>query len=267
MANLENLDVSIISAREFCQLESKEISDLAGRYDLFWMATRPTLQVSILKKIIKIQCNVILEKPLATTSMDWGEITELLQVSECRIFFSQPWTFSKLWECAANEFSEMDFPISIEISRTGEEFRSDFTALQDWLPHDLFLIENLIQRFSISGQQISVLRTQESNDLQINVGTQLFIKVCFTVDGQREMIWKVSSDHEAIFVINFMNSSFQKIGNTEILFQKFFPGDNPLVNMFNQYIVELACEATNYLPIMQAAVASNFQDVNIGISR
>ena len=209
---------------------------------------------------------MILEKPLATSVQSWGNITKLIESADCQILYSQPWTFSKLWQRVINELGELSFPISIEIRKKGLEFRSDFSGLQDWLPHDLYLIESLIRRKEISGEPIVVSRPQESNQIQINVGDKVYIKVSFIIDDQREMFWEVSANHGTSFSIDFVNSYFNRFDGGKLLSQETFLGDHPLMNMFTQYVIDVDEFSGNYIPSMQEIVATNFQDSEIWFS-
>lgn len=260
------VEVSVISAREFSELQPEEISDLVMMHDFQWIATRPELQEFILSRIMTLDCNVILEKPLATTSQTWRKVTDLIQSADCRIFYSQPWTFSKLWHRATNEFSKLQFPISINIYKTGQEYRTNFTALQDWLPHDLYLIESLIRNLDITEEGISVSQSQLSNQIKIIAGEKLYINLHFDISQHRKMTWEVSSDYGINFVVDFMNNTFEKFDDTEMLLQETFIGDHPLINMFNQYISEVDHEINNRLPILQEIIASDFEDGDMRIS-
>lgn len=260
------VEVSIISARKFSQLQTEEIFDLVIMHDFQWIATTPELQEFILSRLMTLDCNVILEKPLATTSQTWRKVTDLIQSADCRIFYSQPWTFSKLWQRATDEFNKLHFPISINIYKSGQQYRTNFTALQDWLPHDLYLIESLIRNLDISEEGISVSQSQLSNQIKITVGEKLYINFHFDISQHRKMTWEVSSDYGINFVVDFMNNTFEKFDDNEMLLQEIFIGDHPLINMFNQYISEVDHEIYNILPMLQEIIVSDFEDGEIRIS-
>ena len=260
---MSSFRVEVIGARDFSELEPSKILELIEKYDLCWIATKPELQEVILARLSNFNCNVILEKPLATSAQSWRDVASLISNSKCRVFFSQPWTFSKLWQSFVSEISKLNSPNSIQILRSGQEYRSDFTALQDWLPHDLYLLESLLRKLGISGEQIVVAKGLNSTQTSIMVADKLHISISFTTSNHRQMFWSIATNHGSKFVIDFLDSSISKYDEETVLSTESFAGDHPLVNMLEQFLIDIQRPSENELPIMQEIVARNFQDCDL----
>ena len=77
---------------------SKEYREIITQIDVFWITSTPQNQIQALRKLKNIQSRVILEKPVAIKPSDLVVLKDLLNNSQCKVYLSQPWTFSSLWE-------------------------------------------------------------------------------------------------------------------------------------------------------------------------
>jgi hypothetical protein len=168
-----------------------------------------------------------------------------------------------LWQSFVSEISKLNSPNSIQIHRSGQEYRSDFTALQDWLPHDLYLLESLLTKLDISGEHIVVARGLTSTQTSIIVADNLRISISFTASNHRQMIWSIATNHGSKFVIDFLDSSISEYDGETVLSKESFADDHPLVNMLEQFLIDIQRPSENDLPIMQEIVARNFQDCDL----
>jgi predicted dehydrogenase len=260
------LNVFHIGARDFSQLDSESISEILTQHQLYWIATKPNLQLSIFSQISKHGCKVILEKPLATSGQSWAELTELVSNANSQVFFSQPWTFSELWNCALAEFEDLNFPISVEIYRTGQEYRADFTAKQDWLPHDLYLVESLIYKLNLSKEEIAVLPSENSSLNTIYIGDKVRVMINFSIGSARRMQWKITAGQGISLDIDFSRMTLKKWRENTIVSERTYSTDHPLANMVNQYFTTFDDERVNRVPALQEIIATNFQNIEIRMS-
>jgi len=244
-------------------LAPDKILELIENIDLCWIATKPELQERILEKLSSFSCNIILEKPLATSAQSWRDVATLITNARCRVFYSQPWTFSKLWQRFVGEINGVNSPFSIEIHKTGQDYRSDFTALQDWLPHDLYLLESLLRKLEISGERIVVAKGLNSAQTSIIFEDKLQVSISFTTGEHRRMLWSIVTIRGSKFVIDFLACSISEFDEEEMLATESFVDDHPLVNMVEQFMIDIQRPAENELPLMQEIVARNFQDCEL----
>jgi len=233
---------------------------------LCWIATKPQLQERILERLSGFSCNVILEKPLATSAQSWCDVATLITNTKCRVFYSQPWTYSKVWQRFVGEIGGLNYPISIEIHKTGQEYRSDFTALQDWLPHDLYLIESLLRNLDISRKRIVVARGLKPNQTLINIAGEVNIGISFTVSNHRQMIWSIAANHRSKFIIDFLDNSISEYDHDVMISTESFDNDHSLVNMVEQFLTDIQGSSESELPRMQEIVANDFQDCDLRFS-
>jgi hypothetical protein len=236
---------------------------LIENYDFCWIATKPEIQIIILERLYGFNCNLILEKPLATSEESWRDVVALIKNSKCRVFYSQPWTFSKVWQRFVDEIGGLNSPISIEIYKTGQEYRSEFTALQDWLPHDLYLLESLLRKRNISRKHVVVARGLKPNQTSINIADEVNITISFTVSNHRQMIWSIAANHRSKFIIDFLDNSISEYDEEVMVSKESFDDDHPLVNMVERFLIDIQGSSESELPIMQAIVANNFQDCDL----
>ena len=240
-----------------------KILELIENIDLCWIATKPELQERILEKLSGFSCNIILEKPLATSAQSWRDVATLITNAKCRVFYSQPWTFSKLWQRFVGEINGLNSPFSIDIHKTGQDYRSNFTALQDWLPHDLYLLESLLRKLEISGERIVVAKGLNSTQTSIILEDKLQISISFTTGEHRKMLWSIVTNRGSKFVIDFLAGSISEFDEEIMLSTESFVDDHPLVNMVEQFMIDIQRPAESELPLMQEIVARNFQDYEL----
>jgi predicted dehydrogenase len=263
---LNSLRVEVIGARDFSELDPSKILELIENYDFCWIATKPEIQEIILERLSGFNCNLILEKPLAISEQSWRDVATLIKNSKCRVFYSQPWTFSKVWQRFVGELSELNSPISIEIHKTGQEYRSDFTASQDWLPHDLYLVESLLKKLGIPRNRIVVARGLKPNQTSINIDDKATISISFTASEERQMIWSIVAYHRSKLIIDFHDNSISEYDEEVMVSKETFAGDHPLVNMVEQFMIDIQEPFENEIPIMQEVVANNFRDCELRFS-
>lgn len=236
------------------------------KYDFCWIATKPEIQEIILERLSGFNCNLILEKPLATSEQSWRDIVTLIKNSKCRVFYSQPWTYSKVWQRFIGELSGLNSPISIEIHKTGQKYRSDFTAPQDWLPHDLYLVESLLKKLDISRNRIVVARGLKANQTSINIDNKATISITFTASEHRQMVWSIVAFHRSKLIIDFLDNSISKYDGDVMVSKESFADDHPMVNMVEQFMIDIQGPFENELPIMQEIVANDFRDCELRFS-
>jgi len=163
--------VEIIGARDFLtgRVGSPSYVNALHSTDFIWVATNPGMQLNVLKKLKNINAKIILEKPLARSYPELMEIKEAISNSTSEIFLSQPWTYSDLWKRYITLLVEKNSVNRIVIFRGGDNFRSDFNSILDWIPHDLYLIASLAEEFKVTASQVEIeVLSKTSKNISVN---------------------------------------------------------------------------------------------------
>ena len=260
------LEITIVGARDFLKHDEATIGSEMSRYELIWIASIPELQLSILRKLINIKLKIVLEKPIATNEQSWNELDEVLFQSSSSIFYSQPWTYSKIWEKSIEEISNLSLPISIDIYRSGKEGREIYSGAQDWLPHDLYLLEDLLKKIDAFEGNLEFTKKQEINNFSLAIANKITVNFKFHVTPEREMRWIVSSSRVEMLEIDFFKMALKRLAlKTHLSRQELdnFSEDHPLVNMLSWYLSADLFSGSNYIPNLQVLVAKNFEDFKL----
>ena len=115
---------------------SKEYREIITQTDVFWITSTPQNQIQALRKLKNIQTRVILEKPIVIEPSDLVVLKDLLNNSQCKVYLSQPWTFSSLWEETKRVLLPLQGEIKIQAIRGGNLSRVGVSPEIDWAPHD-----------------------------------------------------------------------------------------------------------------------------------
>ena len=264
------LEITIISARDFLDFEESSISSEFSRYQLVWIASRPELQISILGKLTGLKSKIVLEKPIATNKQTWNKLNEVLLQSSSRIFYSQPWTYSNIWKKCLEEIINLNLPISIDIHKSGEENREIFSGAQDWLPHDLFLFEDLLEKLEIPVENLEFSKNKEDNNFSLAIANKITANITYRASHERDMRWVVSSCGVKMLEIDFFEMCLKWLApNAQLSVEKseYFSEDHPLENMLSWYLGVDLLKGSNYVPKLQVLVAKNFEDTRFWNSK
>ena len=201
-------DIEVISARAFISMNasSKEYREIITKTDLFWITSTPQNQIQALRKLQNIQTKVILEKPVATEQSEIIALRDLLNNSQCKVYLSQPWTFSSLWEETKRVLLPLQGEIKIQAIRGGNLSRIGFSPEIDWAPHDLYLLVDYIKSsgkeswdgYSVSGELIN-----RNITLRYNFGMNLTFEITAGYRDTRQAQWEVHLDGEPVLTLDF----------------------------------------------------------------
>jgi len=152
--NFQGLGVRVFSAREV--IANAAVVHESG-FNAIWIATQPSLQFRLLENLSGISQTIVLEKPLGSNS---AEIQRLIHCVTAHPFGvvapSNPWSY----ETACMETVELIkneglIKAKIEITRGGPNRRSYLSPVEDWIPHDLYLLGELFDSDAIAFTEIS----------------------------------------------------------------------------------------------------------------
>ena len=230
-------DADLISAREFLT-NRNEVANFEPE-TIYWICTRPDLQIRILEELIHLGAQkVILEKPFFTSHEEFNSLEGMIEgVSATKIFVSEPWRHSSLWEGAKTAIfdlmNETD-SIQIRIDRSSSELRDFIDPVQDWLPHDFSLIFDLALELGESETQIVRSPVTKDNLMQGSVSIGRNIQIDFSIGFSsrgRTAQWVIGNGDQT-FMVDFTALKIQSFENSESRPVALHTRDNPLINQY-----------------------------------
>ncbi len=197
--NSDQVKIDSIGARDFLSIDTKNIKSYVGD-QIVWIATIPTIQLEILRKI-KLQSNrVIIEKPFATGSRELRSFIEITKDSKNNLFLSEPWKYSKIWESIKNKITEKNSLQSVVIYRGGPNMRTYINPVWDWLQHDLGLVGELLKEYQ---GEIEIgfkwLNNGNTLNLKITSGSRFSIEINVGYFSERVEYWEINGKEKVNF--------------------------------------------------------------------
>ena len=153
-SNFQDLDAKVFSARDVVSNSKMVQKDL---FNVIWIATQPSLQLKLLEKVLNMSQAIILEKPLGSNSTEIQSLIHYITAHPFRVVApSNPWSY----ETACLETVELIkkeglIKAKIEITRGGPNRRSYLSPVEDWIPHDLYLLGEIFDSDAIAFTEIS----------------------------------------------------------------------------------------------------------------
>lgn len=236
-ASGKNWEAEVISARRLISMdkESNEFQNTCEKFELIWITTTPQNQIHLLKKLISSNKKVILEKPIATHESEIVTLRKIFKNSQCKIYLSQPWTFSMLWKEAKDILLKMDGDLTIQTERGGILLRPGFAPEIDWAPHDLYLLYDYAHDLGEKKSHISLtsrMLKEKSIQLRYLLETNLIFEIEAGYFNPRRALWRVYSGN--IEVLNFDFQSSELIDyRMNPSTRKEFNNDNPIMTMLD----------------------------------
>ena len=201
-SNFQGLYVRVFSSREV--ISNTAVVHENG-FNAIWIATQPSLQLKILENLSDVFQTIILEKPLGSNSAEIQSLIHVITAHPFRVVApSNPWSY----ETACLETVELIkrgglIAAKIEITRGGTNRRSYLSPVEDWIPHDLYLLGQIFDSDVISFTEISGTReTAVANFVSERFQTEITVNSGFTEERVAELIY--SKDSKEIRT-NFMS--------------------------------------------------------------
>jgi hypothetical protein len=191
--NFQGLAVRVFSAREV--IANAAVVHESG-FNAIWIATQPSLQFRLLENLSGMSQTIILEKPLGSNS---AEIQSLIHFVTTHPFGvvapSNPWSY----ETACLETVELIkreglIKAKIEITRGGPNRRSYLSPVEDWIPHDLYLLGEIFDSDAIAFTEISGNReTAVAKFFSERFQTEITVNSGFTKERVAEIVYSKDS--------------------------------------------------------------------------
>jgi len=200
--------VDVISARTFISMESHsdEFSEICKKSDVLWITTTPRNQIQVLRKLEKTHQRVILDKPIATNENEIAILEELIHNSLCKIFLSQPWTHSELWDKLKSILYSLKGEVLIQAERGGSLLRSEFPPQTDWAPHDLYLLADYVSGLERSSDKTNLIFREDRNKrivLKYTVDQDRIFEISAGYSNQRRAQWRAYSEGNLLLEVDF----------------------------------------------------------------
>ena len=163
--NSSNHEVDLLSARDFL------VEPRPKLYDVVWIASRPSEQVSVLELARSTAKLIILEKPICEDLADYTRVEKILMNDEVSIGLSRPWCFSTVWLNAREILKSWELSgATVEFQRSGPAAHTYITPVEDWIPHDIYLASDLFPTFE---NEFSVSYfNSNSNEFQLTLDSR-----------------------------------------------------------------------------------------------
>ncbi len=229
--NISNIEIFRVSAHDFLDNNLPKELDPLMDYNL-WIVTRPEIQLVILDKIKDQSGLCILEKPIATNSEQMKRYYQLTQGSRMDFAISKPWNFSSLWRTAMSIIPRDLIDVEIEIWRGDENERDYLPSYIDWLPHDAYLLSELLKDKSNPEIEARFVHKGRTAEIELSVGNHSKVKFNFGYfKNGRKTYWLVRQGNKSLLVDfekSIIKSNFGIIKDEIIDCSK----DNPIVTMY-----------------------------------
>ena len=228
----EKYETESIGARELLS-NFNEFSG-AEKYDLIWIATTTSNQIKIVESEWRVNQKMILEKPLITSLEHFKALSKALDNGNLTLYASEPWTYSSIWSKFSEIVVDMN-PEKIDVQRSGPCDREYLTAPQDWLPHDLFLIVDLLDRFNC---ELKMQPTAKWSDdfqkvhLEFQFTNLSKLNLISKKQLTRNAFWEFKTNSGTQIRLDFEKKAIFKDGNLTY----FMKNENPIVTFLDSIL-------------------------------
>ena len=188
-SNFQGLGVRVFSAREV--IANAAVVHESG-FNAIWIATQPSLQLRLLENLSDMFQTIILEKPLGSNSTEIQSLIHFVTTHPFEVVApSNPWSY----ETACLETVELIkkeglIKAKIEITRGGPNRRSYLSPVEDWIPHDLYLLGEIFGSDAIAFMEISGNReTAVAKLFSERFQTEITVNSGFTKERVAEIVY------------------------------------------------------------------------------
>ena len=207
--NQSGFNSTNFGARGFLSKEQvqKELSDV----DLIWICTTPELQLKCVKKILEIaKAKILIEKPVGLDLQINSEIKSLIEGND-NVFISRPWSFSKLWKDFLADIVHQGDLTGLEVKHFGEITRDFMAPPQDWLHHDLCLLEEIISLYKYKRIDFQIHWSSNRDTLKILGEGDMSIEINGGFSENRKSHISLTFQNETKLVLDLNEKTYSRI--------------------------------------------------------
>jgi hypothetical protein len=214
-----------LGARNFLSDDNSqnELTDLG----LIWICSTPELQLKCINKILGItKSKILIEKPISLDPLINSEVLDLIKGND-NIFISRPWNYSNIWKSFLTDCISQGQILHLDVRHFGEIVRDFITPPQDWLHHDLCLLEEIISLHKYKNIDYQIDWSANRDTLRIIGNGDVTLEVNGGFSNTRESSISVTFNDKSIMVLNLNEKSYSKINaKNEIETLKFETNDS-----------------------------------------
>jgi hypothetical protein len=192
------------------------------------------MQVKIIKLLFAFpDIKIVVEKPIVTDQIINQEILELFS-KQSNLFISRPWNFSQLWLNFKENLLKIEYLNNIKVTHGGDIVRQYISPAQDWLHHDICLIEDLkLKPNYIIDKKVW---SNGNKNLHINIGDSPSIEIEGGYSQERISIFEVFFQ-DGLTVKMDMNNRNLSIEKLDKKLENFvYVDDLPINSMIERFI-------------------------------
>jgi predicted dehydrogenase len=227
----------VISARTFITMESnsRDFTEICRKFDILWITTTPRNQIQVLSKLEKAQKKIIVDKPIATNLDEIALIKELVENSQCKIYLSQPWTYSQLWSKMKMMLLSINGEVLIQTERGGSLIRTGFSPEIDWTPHDLYLLADYAKGLEENYSNINLVFREKNYHhivLKYKIGQDRTFEISAGYADEKKSQWRAYLEGELIAEVDFINGELTDQGGLHSIKLE-LELENPIISMLD----------------------------------
>jgi len=211
-----NIICKIVGAREF--IESRDLEVVNNK--IIWICTNTDLQLEILYKLRNLTNKLILEKPLFTNLSQLQKFTKIVEESTLSLYFSCPWKYSKIWEFSKKTMMQNIYPLNIQTQRYGTALRKYAKPPQDWLAHDIYLVQDLFISTNFRLIERETIWIEDTKEAIVNLkmpdGSKCSIIGGYANSAARWANWSVYFSDNSKMEIDFLYGETRIYNNAEV---------------------------------------------------
>lgn len=211
------------------------------REDIVWIASRIEFQFELLELLIekKFTGKVIIEKPYFISKEQRRRLCEMSKLIKNQIFLSQVWRFSELWSLFYTDFISRNDSFCIEAKRVGKRTRSEFSPPFDWIPHDLYLVADLLSGLNLdySIEEVTYGNDGSSIKSKISVQKGSSISLIAGYSEDRRSIWKIRFGKGDQVILNFANQTMFRNSKLVYAYQNSSTTNKLPIQRFVDYVM------------------------------
>lgn len=201
---------------------------------IYWIATRPNLQIEVINEISLQGVEVLLDKPIVSNFGQLRNLRSIISRSDSKFTVAQPWRHSRLWQTSKMPKSEIQ---EIKIERTFTEFRDYLSPTLDWLPHDFSLLIDLGIEFS--SLNFDKFNFNEGLDFELFAQTPDGIDIIIHISRAniRSSTWRILLKNKTSLLIKFHNrtsTTFNPKGEVVEEWEQSI-SEHPISNVITQF--------------------------------
>lgn len=203
-------EIKQISAGDFLSQDSSKYHS----FDCIWIATTPQNQINIITKLAHYSKVVILEKPLFTTISELQRFNSALKSFKGVAQMSAIWLYSPLWNNLKMSLENMT---SILIKHKYADRRIYCSPILDWIPHDLYLLNDLGLNIGQSSELSSDYSALGNISLHFKFENRVYVDISLEKSKQNNFSWEIECADSSRIEIDFTNRSLIKTIQGKIL--------------------------------------------------